>query len=57
MRLQLPKRADFQQQNCIHDAVKASKFNLSVPLKDQEMAEVAKVFAYVSRATRCIPMV
>ena len=48
MGLQSPKHTDFQQQNCIHDAVKASKFNLNVPLKDQEMAEVTRVFAYVS---------
>ena len=55
--LQLPKHPNFQQQNCIHDAVKASRFDLDVPFKDQEMAEVTRVFAYVSQTTRRAPMI
>jgi hypothetical protein len=49
--LHLSKHANFWWQNSIHLAVESSGFDMSLPLREQETVELAKVIAYVRQAS------
>jgi len=48
---QLLNHTNLRWQNSIHIAVLSSGFDMSLPLKEQETVEVAKVIAYVRRTS------